>query len=250
MEIRPPKPEHFILRIAIFLLIGLPFSARAEEPTLARLSFRVAPERMAAFEEVYASRVVPLLERRGLVESVERGRATPDSMFSRLFEAGTPSLVEAKGKELGGDPEWQGLLRELGDSFAGNENSIWMRWEIYRTPAGSGTLIEAGPGFRQGLWQTFDARDGLLTGGGGGILQDRAGNLWFARAGVTRYDGEIFTTFTTENGLVDDAMLAIMEDQAGNLWFGTEEGGVSRYDGAMFETFSSVDGLAGNRVEC
>ena len=250
MAIDSKQIEHFILWTAIFLLIAMPFPTQAEAPTLARLSFRVAPERMANFESAYTSRVVPLLKKHGLVESSEKGRATSDSVFSRLFEVETPVQVDAKGKELEEDLDWQEVLRNLGEAFGSRENSVGLRWEIYRTPAGSGETIEAGPGFRHGLWQTFDSRDGLLAGGGGGILQDRAGNLWFARAGITRYDGETFTTFTTENGLVEDAVLSIMEDRAGNLWLGTEKGGVSRYDGAIFETFSTVDGLVENGVKC
>lgn len=55
-------------------------------PTLARLSFYVPPNRMAEFEAVYNAKVAPILKTHGLMESAQRGRATVDNVFSRLFE--------------------------------------------------------------------------------------------------------------------------------------------------------------------
>ena len=229
---------------AIFLLVSLSFSAQAAAPTLARLSLQIAPERMAEFDSVYTSRLAPLLKKHDLVESVEKGRATPDSVFSRLFEVETPALIQAKGKELEGDSEWQEVLRSLRETYGSREDSVGVLWETYRTPAGPGRSVEAGPGFRHGLWQTFDSRDGLLAGGSGGILQDRNGDLWFAREGVSRFDGENFTTFSTADGLADNLVESILEDRNGDLWFGTETGGVSRYDGESFISFTTEEGLA------
>ena len=58
----------------------------ATEPNLARIAFWVPPERMEEFEASYEQQVVPLLQRRGLNPSSHQGRATPDSVFSRLLE--------------------------------------------------------------------------------------------------------------------------------------------------------------------
>ena len=44
------------------------------EPTLARLSFWVSPERMTEFEVAYEQNVAPLLARHGLVESSRKAR--------------------------------------------------------------------------------------------------------------------------------------------------------------------------------
>lgn len=84
------------------------------------------------------------------------------------------------------------------------------------------------------------------------LLEDRQGNLWFARDGygACRYDpssaleagGERFTTFTTADGLCSDNVASIVEDAQGRIWFGSitsdhpepiAEGGVSRYDPAQ-----------------
>jgi ligand-binding sensor domain-containing protein/serine phosphatase RsbU (regulator of sigma subunit) len=119
--------------------------------------------------------------------------------------------------------------------------------------AGGGRSVKAGPGLRQGVWQTFDASDGLPVPSVAAMVQDREGNLWFASwNGVTRYDGEQFVTFTTEHA--DNFVQCILEDREGNLWFGTQ-GGVRRYDphasaGERFVTFTTEHGLADNFVQC
>ncbi len=71
------------------------------------------------------------------------------------------------------------------------------------------------------------------------ILQDRAGNLWFATEGegVCRYDGKSCTCFTRRDGLSSNFVRSIQEDRRGNLWFGTRDG-VCRYDGKSFTNFT------------
>jgi streptogramin lyase len=89
--------------------------------------------------------------------------------------------------------------------------------------AGSGRSVKAGPGIRQGVWQTFDVSDGLPVPDVMAVAQDREGSLWFGSwGGVTRYDGEMFVTFTTEHGLAGNAVFSLLEDREGQLWFGTE----------------------------
>ena len=238
-------------------------------PTLARLSFWVSPEQMDKFEAAYEKKLVPILNKHDLAESSERGRSTVECVFSRLFEVETPSEVVAKERALRKDPAWQEVLRSLGTAFGTTESNGLLRTHLglYRTPVGPGKTVEAGPGFRQGPWQSFGVRDGLPASLIPAILQDREGHLWLTTGlsplgaegrGVCRYDGERFTTFTTEDGLVNNTVRAILEDREGHLWFGTEEG-VSRYDahrpdGAYrcdrgeFVTFTTEDGLASNNV--
>ncbi len=74
-------------RLVVLLLLGLSCSVAADEPTLARLSFWVPPEQIAEFEQIYEEQVAPILdlEKYGLVPFNRRGRATQDSVFSRLF---------------------------------------------------------------------------------------------------------------------------------------------------------------------
>ena len=115
-------------------------SVDATEPTFARLSFWLPPERMAEFEAAYYVKVVPILKRHGLMESSQRGRATPDSVFSRLFELKAPSEVSRKQASLDADEAWKALLQVLGGTFgaAGQDSLIRHRFELYTTPAGPG----------------------------------------------------------------------------------------------------------------
>jgi len=75
--------------------------------TLTRLSFRVPPERIDAFETAYEKKLVPILGKHGLEESSERGRRTVAGVFSRLFEVTMPSEVAIKEIALQTDAVWQ-----------------------------------------------------------------------------------------------------------------------------------------------
>jgi len=58
-----------MLAVVAFILVLASAECRALEPTLARLSFWVPPERMADFESAYQEKIVPILNRHGLVLS-------------------------------------------------------------------------------------------------------------------------------------------------------------------------------------
>ena len=176
----------------------------AVEPTLARLSFPVPPERMAEFEAVYEEKAVPVLKTYGLVESPEEGRVGPDSLFSRLFELKAPSEVADKRQALQADPAWREVLQGLGATFraAGPDSLIPYAFLTYSAPAGPGKVVSAGPGkvvpagSGTGSWREYGAAEGLTEVIVQSIFQDREGYLWFAaRGGVSRYDGQTFTTF-------------------------------------------------------
>ena len=233
------------------VLTGLLAHVRADEPTLARLSFWVPPERMAEFEATYEEQVAPILKKHGFVKSSEQGRTTVDSVFSRLFEFESSGALAAKRQVLEKDPAWQDALQSLGTAFGSAEEGdvIRHRFGLYKAPSGTGKTVTAGPGFRQGLWQSFTVQDGLPAGRISTIVKDREGNLWFGTnyGGVSRYDGAQFVTFTSEDGLADNDVRSIVKDRQGNLWIGSAEG-LCRYDGAQFVTFTTEDGLAHNYV--
>ena len=99
---------------------------------------------------------------------------------------------------------------------------------------------------------TFTRDDGLVGDWVMGMLEDRAGNLWFGSGtsggGLSRYDGREFTTITARDGLIHTAVVSFYEDRDGQLWFGTWGGGVTRYDGQVFQTLERRDGLANDVV--
>ena len=118
---------------------------------------------------------------------------------------------------------------------------------------GPGRIAAAGPGMRQGLWQTFSVLDGIADVNVNIILQDSRGRLWIGTdGGLTRYDGHHFANYGMEDGLVGNEVLSLLEDRQGNLWIGTKRG-LTRYDpsetdGATFTSFTREDGLPADEV--
>ena len=246
------------------ILTGPLAHVRADEPTLARLSFWAPPERMSEFEATYEEQVVPFLKKHGLVESSQRGRATVDSVFSRLFEFDSPIGWSEKSEALEKDPAGQKLLLSLGTQFGTTRPDSLMRsdFNLYTAPAGAGKTVVAGPGktveigsgFPQklagpgktipvGPAKTAPAGPGktVLAGPGKTVL---AGPGKAVPAGAGFRQG-VWQNFSIEDGLPSNFILDILEDGKGHLWFGTT-GGVSRFDGTHFTTFTTDDGLASN----
>ena len=94
--------------------------------------------------------------------------------------------------------------------------------------------------------------DFLSNGTSCGILEDRAGNIWFSTRGygVFKYDGKEFRQYTEQDGLADNDVYDIFEDRNGNIWFGTMFGGLSCYDGTRFENFTQKNSIIGNNEIC
>ena len=218
--------------------------------TLARLSFWVPTGRTADFEKEYADALAPILTRHGLFEAAESERPIAVGVCSKLFEVEAPRDIAIKERALQSDPAWQEELARLGRVAAANgAESLPYQLHVYETPAGAGRTVEAGPGYRQGLWQSFGVQDGLPHPSVFGLLQDRDGALWFVSesGGACRYDGMQFTALTSEDGLASNYARAVFVDRRGDLWFGTERG-ASRYDGRTFVTFTAADGLGTDGV--
>ena len=66
--------------------------------------------------------------------------------------------------------------------------------------------------------------------------------------GLTRYKDGVFTTFTARDGLANDAIISLHEDPHGALWIGTDGGGMSRYWNGRFQTYNTKDGLPDDAV--
>ena len=232
----------------LLLSMSLPGTLQAEDvPSLARLSFWLAPERMAEFEGAYAEKVEPFLIERGLVPSSTSSRATVDSVFSRLFEfEDLAALNMAVQAEL--EPKLRALLQEFGTAFGTPrvDGLIPYNFSSYHVPAGPGHTVRGGPG--QGHWRIYDEADAPVQLES--MLQDQQGYLWFATrtSGAYHYDGQSWTNFATQDGLASDLLTAIVEDREGHIWVGTADHGVSRYDGQDWTSFTDADGLAGNQV--
>jgi len=252
----------FLIRTIAIVCVVLALTRAAcwsTEPTLARMSFWAQPGRMAEFETAYKEQILPLLRAHGMKESVEKGRTTPDSVFSRLFEISYPSEVIETQKILQEDMAWRALLKDLGANYGVNLGSLMRNdllrysFKLYRVPEAYGRVdttilgkqARAGPG--AGNWRFYGEADGLANGGVGSTVQDQQGNLWFGttNGGVSRFDGQSWKTFTTEDGLADSRGRVLFVDSKDNLWVGTSNG-LCRFDGQSWETFTTKDGMVSN----
>ncbi|NKB71414.1 MAG: hypothetical protein GKR89_30445 [Candidatus Latescibacteria bacterium] len=238
--------------LLLLVLLGHAAHAASTEPTLARLAFiGLPPERLEQFEDLYQERLLPLLAPYGLVEYPESGRATPDSVFSRLFAVASPRAVVELGDSLAADSTWQQSLTDLGTALQ-TDPPRW-RLDLYHASDEWGHTTRA---VGKGHWRTFDSRDGIATNVTGNIFQDRDGYLWIATLdGVSRFDGQRFDNFTVDDGLADNLTVPQWQDSNGHIWFTSGQmgefkigKGVTRYDGQRFETFTTQDGLADNTV--
>ena len=233
--------------VLLFAFFAFP-SWAAEPATLARLAFWLPPEKMAEFEVVYSREITPILERHGLQASSLEGRATVDSVFSRLFEVETPSAVAEKNEALKKDKDWGRLLQRLGEAYGaiGVQGAIRHRFDLYKTLAGQGLSQPVGEG--SGHWKTFDQNNGFVGGSAMAPVQDMQGYLWFTTDGngLVRYDGQTFKSFLTDAGFPKLLMHGTV-DRKGHLWFGSDEGAI-RYDGEQFTILTTQDGLASDTI--
>lgn len=59
------------------------------------------------------------------------------------------------------------------------------------------------------------------------VLQDKRGFIWTCGdAGISRYDGKIFTNYSVKDGIQDNEVLKITEDGEGKIWYLTLKGKV------------------------
>ena len=173
-----------MLAVAGFVLVLTSAEGWTAEPVLARMYFIVPSERMAEFEAAYRQELLPLFEHHGLVESVRKGRATPDSIFSRLFEFESPSGFFEDRVKIRKDSAIMNVMKRFGTG---------LDFSLYNAQADSGKTAPVGDG--QGHWRTYNVTDGLAGGDVTSVLQDRNGHLWFGTFGdgLSRYDGQAWT---------------------------------------------------------
>ena len=228
MTERPPTSRLLIaLALGVTALPQASHTLAAEELTLARLSFWVAPERMAEFQNLYETEILPWYEERGLVEHPGSGRATVDSVFSRLFVFSSAAEFHEARDRLRKDPTLLDMARKYGPQFGsrGLGGMLKSALRLYRAPATPGTRIAAGAGTQtplgpgQGHWRTYDVTDGLAGPMVLAMHQDPAGDLWLGthNNGVSSFDGQEWTNYDTSDGLAHNEVRAIHQDRDGDL---------------------------------
>ena len=215
------------------------------EKTLARLSLQIREERMAAFEAVYESTLVGILERHGLTPSSETCRPSGPGVFSRLFEIESASSLAAIAEGLSEDLSWDSALREFSADFAPDPArfqdyllTIHTATAVGRTARGSGRGQFVEYGGSRSRSPLYEAGDGSIWCG-------------MHKMGVGRFEGGEWTVYTTEDGLVHPDIQAICQDDDGRMWFGagtvfrqgTAGGGLSCFDGETFTNYTVSEGL-------
>ncbi|MDP6777839.1 MAG: hypothetical protein QGI83_13855, partial [Candidatus Latescibacteria bacterium] len=159
------------LAVSVCLVSLLPLpECQAAEPTLARLSFWVPPERVGEFEAAYRKQVIPILVAHGLDTTASRTWKGAEGVFSRLFDVASIADVAKVQMTLEQDTTWARTLGELGTDSGARDvaRQIPYRFGLFSTPAGPGKLSEvqadtqrAGPG--KGPWRSYYVTDGLAN---------------------------------------------------------------------------------------
>ena len=229
----------FRLISIVAMLCAMQAAADAAEPALLRLSFWVAPAQIEDFAKAYSAELAPQLARNGLVEH-GKGRATPDSVFSRVFEFDSVAAMAAAPQKLVADAAWREAMANLGMRFGRGDT---LRYHIapYRVPAVPQESYLVGTGRRQGALQVWGLAEGMPFVTVRAIHEDHQGMLWFAtEKGIVRFDGQRVEIY----GLIGERDFSnwVYGDSRGHLWFGAK-GGAARYDGRVFEVYGAADGL-------
>jgi ligand-binding sensor domain-containing protein len=83
----------------------------------------------------------------------------------------------------------------------------------------------------------------------GNILQDKAGNIWFASMenGLFRFDGKKITNIL-EKDFQNNSYGSMIQDKMGNFWFTVKDKGVCKYDGNICTSYTTENGLGGNET--
>jgi hypothetical protein len=116
----------------------------------------------------------------------------------------------------------QGLLAErVWCLCAARDGALWIGYQ--RMPGVSRLA--------QGKIEHFDVDDGLCDGSVWSIAEGRPGILWFATgAGLSRYDGLVWSCFRNEEGLGEEAIWPLLPMDDGSVWIGTLGKGLVHLD--------------------
>jgi hypothetical protein len=215
-------------------------------PALARLCFRVPPERMSEFESAFESRLLPRLQDRGLTPAADLGRPTVPGVFHRLFPLEETGQITRVRGDLEADADWAAALDEIGGDLGA---TISCTFHSYRAAGLQGRRVDVDES-TEGRWTTYTTANlvsgDLVTC----ILRDSRQRFWFttAHAGTTMFDGNQWHDFEPETGLPVDRCWALFEDSEGGIWFGSHRSGVTRFHGDSWMSFTQEDGLPSNSV--
>lgn len=249
-----------MLRLALpILFLTLAAAPRpVAAATTARVAYWVAPEKHAEFAQVYATEIEPFLIDLGFRPADIEGRATVDSVFSRLYYFESPAAILAARDSIRSRPDLLVHMQRYGAMFGTNELSGMLKssFRIYSTDVDDLPSQALGPGTRRplggghGRWRTLDVTDGLAGPMVQDMLQDRLGQMWFASKnnGISRFDGQSWLTIGVDEGLPSNDVEALLEDSDGRLWVGTTNGLAQIAGNTVVQVHGPDHGLPADRV--
>jgi signal transduction histidine kinase/ligand-binding sensor domain-containing protein len=100
-------------------------------------------------------------------------------------------------------------------------------------------------------WQlrTFNAVDGLAHNIVRDVIQDRAGQYWFATmGGVTRYDSARSRFKSWHFSTDRREVMSIVEGMDGSIWIGTQRGGIARFHEAGWQWHDTSNGVPSDEI--
>lgn len=96
--------------------------------------------------------------------------------------------------------------------------------------------------FKDVMFTSYTAADGVIDHDIWGIYEDREGNIWIStRERLVRLNNGKSTVYTTEDGLLDNYVGQAYQDSTGAIWVGSRHG-LNRFKGGRIESFPRNQG--------
>ncbi|HKX29313.1 MAG TPA: two-component regulator propeller domain-containing protein, partial [Blastocatellia bacterium] len=116
------------------------------------------------------------------------------------------------------------------------DNEIWALAEGADSSLWIGSYGGGLTQFKDGLFTTYTARDGLAQDFVAELCIGREGEIWIGTdAGLSRFKDGRFTNYTTRDGLIHNTIRSLYLDRDQSLWIGTQGGGLHQLrDGKIY----------------
>ena len=113
-----------------------------------------------------------------------------------------------------------------------------------------GTISSRMSVLRNGRFESFGQREGMVDDDGMALLEDDDGTVWVGTdgGGLEQFHAGRFTNHGLNRRLRSKDVWALARDGDQSLWIGTLGGGLSRYRKGRIETFTAEDGLQSDYI--
>jgi signal transduction histidine kinase/ligand-binding sensor domain-containing protein len=146
------------------------------------------------------------------------------------YADGTAIMSFNEGQLLSSQ-KYQGLAVAV--IYEDSQHNVWL-----------GTVNGGLVKFKDGMFTTFGAKDGLPSLTITSIFEDRDHHLWIGtRAGLCSFQDGKAGCYTTDQGLSGNYIRSIYQDREGNLWVGTDNRGINRLTPRAVSFYTPQDGL-------